>query len=276
MSQRVVFECTRLQGTDKKGVVTQNKDGTYTQVVGGLNVHNFHGDYYPYEEAKKLFTDNSDFMRQVNRGVVRGELGHPHIGFNGESRDPQKVAQFSARLMFIDPKMICCTHRRIWLDFESVLGNDGRPIIAIMSDVFPSGPYAATLRGYLENPMEQSTFSVRAFADLKPMPNGRTIRQLTKIVTFDWENEPGIEYAEKLRPTSPSLESLNSQFTDMRYTAGFSVGVTPEILRAELNKVGNGAVMESIHGGLDTDSLVQSVFINHDSIRKERKNITNW
>lgn len=258
---KVMFECTRLKGTDKKGIMRPNEDGTYSHVVGALNVHNFHGDYYPYEEAKRLFEDSSSLIRQVNRGVLRGEWGHPNL-----RNIPRN--QFDARLLFIDPDKICCTHRRIWLDFTSVLDDNGNPIIAILSDVAPFGPYGPALKQALDSE-EQSTFSVRAFADLFPYRNGRTRRVLNKIVTFDWENEPGIEYAEKFR--SPALEGLNTLAEKH-----FQVDVTPEILREaiESQQLLNGnAVTESIGSPND---FVSEVFINYDNIQKTRKSVINW
>lgn len=198
---QIMFECTRLKGTGKAGTITPDKDGCYTMVVGGLNVHNAHGDLYVYDAAKHFFENNSAFMRRVNRGVLRGEVDHP------QKQPGMTFREYGARLMNIDPNQVCCTHRQIWLDFDHVTDTrTGKPIIAIMSKVWPGGVKGDFLKEMIEANGEQVCFSIRSFVNETPMSNGRMCKAIRDIVTFDYVNEPGIEFAEKFR--SPACESL--------------------------------------------------------------------
>lgn len=201
MTQQILFECTRLKGTGKAGILTPDSDGCFSMVVGGLNVYNAHGDYYTYEAAKHFFENSSAFMRRVQRGVLRGEVEHPR-------KEPgMSFREYGARLMNIDLNQVCCTHRSIWLDFDNVKDyNTGKPIIAIMSKVWPGGAKGDFLKEMLETRGEQVCFSIRSFVNEQPMANGRMLKAIKEIVTFDLVNEPGIEYAEKLR--SPALETF--------------------------------------------------------------------
>jgi hypothetical protein len=198
--EQIVFECTRLKGTGKAGGLTPDKDGCYTLILGGLDVYNAHGDLYVYDAAKQFFESNHPFMRRVNRGVLRGEYDHP-VKLPGMS-----FREFGHRLTQIDPNQVCCTHRKIWLDFKNVVDtNTGRPVITIMGKVFPMGPKGQFLKEQLDAVGEQVCFSIRSFVNETPLPNGRAIRAIRSITTFDYVNEPGVEYAEKLR--SPALEA---------------------------------------------------------------------
>ncbi len=76
-AQKVLFSCTTLAGTGKKGKLTKDENGYYTMPIGGLNVFNSIGDFYTYEDAKQLFDSSSTFMRRVKTGALKGEYGHP-------------------------------------------------------------------------------------------------------------------------------------------------------------------------------------------------------
>ena len=71
-SNTIRFSCTSLQGTNKKGILTKDEHGYYSQPIGGLNVMNSAGMYYTYQGAKNLFEESSAFMRRVRRGALHG------------------------------------------------------------------------------------------------------------------------------------------------------------------------------------------------------------
>lgn len=238
---QILFECTRLKGTGKAGSLAPDKDGCYTTVLGGLDVYNTHGDLYVYEAAKHFFESNSSFMRRVNRGVLRGEYDHP------QKLPGMSFREYGNRLLQIDPNQVCCTHRQIWLDFKNVVDtNTGRPIIAIMGRVFPMGPKGQFLKEQFDATGEQVCFSIRSFVDEQPMPNGRSIRAIKTITTFDYVNEPGIEYAEKLR--SPSLEAYID--TQMSFTRADMEAIVADQTRMGISNESTGL----------TQSLVDELF----------------
>ena len=200
MIQDVKFSCTALAGTNKAGVIKADADGYYPMPIGGLNCFNSAGEYYPYQSCKNLFEQSSAFMRRVSTGCLKGEYGHPkrQVGMSME--------EYARRIMSIEEKSICVHFKEIWLDFNSMRDANGRPIVAVMAAVKPSGPYADALERSLNNPKEDVCFSIRAFTDDVKVA-GVNNRNLVEIVTWDFVNEPGINTARKYK--APALESLS-------------------------------------------------------------------
>lgn len=195
----VRFACTSLAGVNKAGTLKKDDQGYYEVVVGALNVFNSAGQFYVYEQAKELFSSSSQLMRRISRGALRGEYGHPKL-VPGMSND-----QFANRVMSIYEDQVCCHFREITLDFDRVKGEDGKPVIAIVAWVTPSGPNGPALQKSLDNHNENVCFSIRAFTD-DYREGLLTKRILRTIVTWDYVNEPGIAVAEKFK--APSLENL--------------------------------------------------------------------
>lgn len=196
------FACTSLAGVNKVGKLKKDADGYYEVVVGALNFYNSAGQLYVYEQAKELFTSSSQLMRRVSRGALRGENGHPKK-LPGMTND-----QFAQRIMSIYEDRICCHFKSIEIDFDRVKDENGKPVVAIVAWVKPSGEQAKALQDTLDNPNENVCFSIRAFTD-DFQERGITKRVLKTIVTWDHVNEPGISVAEKFR--SPSLENVFDQ-----------------------------------------------------------------
>ena len=158
---KIRFTCTRLANTGKKGIITPNADGYYDLVIGGLNMYNSAGmKYTAVKDVLDLFQNkSSSFRRKIERGALRGEVGHPKF-LPGMSKD-----QFIDRIMTIDEKNVCCHFSEIYLDFDSFKNEDGSPIITIKGLVKPSGAQGAFLKEQLENPKENVCFSIRSFTD---------------------------------------------------------------------------------------------------------------
>ena len=214
MSNTIRFECTRLGR--QLGRLKSDGQGGYVMPVGGLNVFNSAGQYYTFEAAKKLFEESSQFMRRVERAVVRAEVGHP-VKEPGMSEN-----DYIRRVLTIRESNVCAFHKEIWLDFNSIKDKNGKPVIAIMSRVCPSGPHAAMLERAFENPGENVCFSIRAFTR-DYMQGGVMYRDLDTIVTFDYVNEPGIDFAEKFKAPSLEAEVLDtSRFTRGQMTEAIS------------------------------------------------------
>ena len=136
MNSSILFECTSLKGTGKTGVITPDADGRYEIIVGGLNVLNSAGEYYEGgREVLKLFEESGSLMRRVKRGALKGETGHPKWEPGMSER------AFLNRIFQIEESRVCCLHTEFRLDFDTVKDpTTGRPIIAIISKVLPSGP----------------------------------------------------------------------------------------------------------------------------------------
>ncbi len=205
MLNKVAFSCSTLKGTNKKGVLKPDEDGYYTMPIGALNVFNSAGEYYVYESAKALFEDSSVFMRRVKTGCLKGEVGHPKLQKN------QTMEEYAQRILTIDPTNVCAHFSEIWLDFDNVVDQTGKKIIAIMGKIIPSGPHGPSLQKSLDNPKEEVCFSIRSFTEDRRI-GGIKQKRLLEIVTFDYVIEPGIYTAKKY--FAPALESrVDTQFT---------------------------------------------------------------
>ena len=235
----VRYGCTSLLGVNKAGELKQDDNGYYEMIVGGLDVYNSAGQLYVFEEAKKLFEESGSLLRRVKRGVLRGEYGHPKL------QPGMRMEDFMARALVIDEQLCCCHHREIWLDFDRVKDENGKPVIAMMSKVAPSGPFGGALEKSLKNPNENVCFSIRGFTD-DFREQGVTKRVLKQIITWDYVNEPGISHAEKYK--SPSLESMDEQIVFKNQLEGATT---------RLNSVSCTVASESIL--LTADELMTSM-----------------
>lgn len=198
----VRFGMTSLLGTNLVGNLKRDNDGYLDVVVGGLNVYNAAGQYYVFEEAKHLFESSSQLMRRVKRGALRGEYGHPKRQVN------QRMEEYIQRVLVIHEENVCCHFSELTLDFDRIKDANGRPIVAIIAKVIPSGPMGAVLERSLQNKRENVCFSIRSFTD--DIFDGMLMKRILKtVVTFDYVNEPGIAIAEKFK--SPSLESFGNE-----------------------------------------------------------------
>ena len=203
----VTFTCTRLNGTNKVGELKKNERGYYLMVVGALNMFNSAGMYYRFDAAKQFFEESSALMRRVKRGALRSEYGHPR------REAGMSMQAYYARLLQIHEDKVCCHFASLTLDFENYKDDQGRPIVAILAEVCPSGPLGHVLEKQLLNPSENICFSIRSFTDDK-LERGVVNRYIKTIVTFDYVNEPGMNVAEKWN--APGLES----FEDTTFTRG--------------------------------------------------------
>lgn len=202
---QVVFECIRLKGSNKLGVIKPDKEGCYTQVIGGLNAYNSGGSFYELEAGLQFFQAQSSFQRKIGRGVLRAETGHP------KKTPGMKEYEYGERILRIEETLVCGTWRKIWLSNADLRDEQGRRIVPIMGTIYPSGPYRDMLIHAFQSPGEQVCFSIRSFTNDIPRGDGTFIKKLLQIVTFDYVNEPGIWSAEKL--LSPNLESWDEKST---------------------------------------------------------------
>lgn len=249
------FACTSLAGVNKVGNLKKDDQGYYEVVVGALNVYNSAGQFYVYEQAKKLFESSSQLMRRVSRGALRGEYGHPKFQ-PGMSND-----QFANRVMSIYEENVCCHFRDVTIDFDRVKDDQGRPVIAIVAWVKPCGPNGPALQQSLDNPNENVCFSIRAFTD-DFREGGVTKRVLKTIVTWDYVNEPGISVAEKFK--APSLESIaETTFSRGEIERSLKVGAVM------------GTATESVQ--LTADELFASMnWEMSQNVRASKPSYLNW
>lgn len=216
-AKQISYGCTALLGVNKKGIIKPDAQGYFEITVGGFNVHNYGGAYYPLGQAQKLFEESGPLMRRIKAGVLRGELGHP-------PQDGLSPSAYFKRLNEIRETQVCCHFGSVVLDFDNYKAKSGFPMVAVRARVKPSGPYGDTLLKSLENPEEETCFSIRA-AVVPAMEGGREVRYVEDIVTWDYVNEGGIAIARKYY--SMALESMGGAAAEL----GESLIITPAMLQ---------------------------------------------
>ena len=235
-SNSASYTCTALVGTNKAGVLTPDSDGYYEMVVGGLDAFNSNGAHYPLGPAKHLFESSSSFMRRVAEGNCKGEAGHPKPTPGMSSRD------FIGRVLYIEETKVCCHFKSFRLQEEGIKDKSGRPIVAIIAKLKPSGPMGPALKEALENPHENVCFSIRSLTNDITLPNGILQKNIRTIVTFDWVTEGGIWNAQKYK--SPSLEAFDE------------VSFNKEQFES-VKKFQEESKVSVEHNGLDIDSIME-------------------
>ena len=215
--KQISYGCTALLGVNKKGIIKPDANGYFPITVGGFNVQNYSGQYYPLGQAAKLFEDSGALMRRVKAGVLRGELGHPR-------QEGLSPTAYFKRLNEIHEDKVCCHFNSLKLDYDNYKSKSGFPMVAVEAGVKPSGPFADTLERSLLNPEEETCFSIRA-AVTPVMEGGRESRYIEDIVTWDYVNEGGIAIARKYY--SMALEEMGGAAADIGES---NLIVTPAML----------------------------------------------
>lgn len=190
----ISYTCTALLGTNKKGILKPDANGYYEITVGGFNVRNHSGTEWPLGQAAQLFAPGSALRRRLDAGVVRAEYGHPYS-------DGMDAVAYFKRLNEIREEKVCGHFKELRLDYDNYKSAEGFPIVAVIGKVRPSGPYGKFLKDSLDNPEEETCFSIRAGIDII---DGRNY--VKDIVTYDYVNEGGVALARKY--LSIGLESM--------------------------------------------------------------------
>lgn len=235
----VSYSITALKGTNKTGVLKPDEDGYYTVVVGGFETSNVHGARYAFTPTvKALFDSSSQFQRQISKGILYGEFGHPKL-MPGE-----RIADYIRRASQIDEANISHHFRRVYLDDKNIIDErTGKAIVAILAEIKPLGPMGKALKDILDTKGANCCFSVRAHTNDK-MVGGVESREVYAILTFDFVIEPGVPTSEKYK--SPKLESYISIDID-------------EAIASELEKeINTGTIKMESSGGLFVKNLIES------------------
>ena len=196
------LECLKL-APGKKGIIAPDADGYRTVIVGALGVKNNVGQLYVIdEEAKALFSQSSRLQRKIAKGVLYGEWDHPPI-------DESKSDEWNYdRQLNCDSDRIAIHIRKLWIDENSNIINDGKQIIPIMAEVKPYGPMGYLVEESFNNPSQNTCFSIRAMS-ADSIRGGQYIKRLREIFCFDAVPEGGIIVADKY--TSPACEKFTEK-----------------------------------------------------------------
>lgn len=197
-----VYQNSMIIGSTRCGSIRPDANGYREVVLGAMNVSNSGGAYYPLEPVKNLMLSNSSLMRRLNDRALRSEYGHPR-------RNGMSPIEFLTRVLDIHEPSVCNHISKIELDEERILDKDtGVKVAAVIGLIIPCGPYGNVLEKQFDNPEENVCYSIRSITNDTVDVTGRVTKIIKEIVTWDYVNEPGIQYAKKTY--SPSLESIMS------------------------------------------------------------------
>lgn len=238
---RASISCTMLAGTGKKGVLTPDKDGYYTQIVGAYGTDNSMGMHYDLASGLNMFKPDSVLVRRMLKGVVYCEYKHPvPIRPDGtKMSDPE----YMARIRQIDDDRRCAHIRRVYI-LENQRDEQGRPCVFIVAEIKPCGPFGHVIKESFENPHENTYFSVRSVT-MDDITRG--IKYTREIITWDYVGEGGIHGANKYN--SPSLEDFSE----------CAIEVTPTMLWTLADDQRRSSALGLEHGGLDVNDLIHSL-----------------
>nr|DAS66847.1 MAG TPA: Prohead core protein protease [Caudoviricetes sp.] len=196
---QLMFNNTALMGTNKVGDLKSDENGYYYVCLGALEYPNSYGATYDLNPGKELLSSTSPFMRQIKKGQLWGEYGHPE-------KDGLTNEQYLQRIYTVREKFQSHHIREVIID-ENATDVNGRKFIAIYGWVKPSGPYAQYLEKQLKDKDQCVSFSIRSLTNDK-MVGGKLTKALVTIITWDYVGEPGLDVATKWN--SPALEELDS------------------------------------------------------------------
>ena len=194
---------TVIKSTSGNRVIKPDADGYYKVVLGAFNVLNSAGEAYSFDGIEAILKDKTNVLNtRMSTGRLRSEADHPR-------REPgQSVRDFVSRNLDISTARAACHIKEAWLDktdhSEGIpgLGN----VILVKGLVKPSGVFGKGLKDSLDNPEEDTCFSIRCFSVIKNR-GIQAVRYIKQIVTWDWVNAPGIQYASVLN--GPTVESAD-------------------------------------------------------------------
>lgn len=205
MSNQYSFGCTALMGTNKTGLLKPDESGYYRMVLGAFDAFNSGDQFYPAGPALELLQDSGVLQRRIANGALRGEYGHPRKLPGMTDRD------FLLRLADIVEQNVSHHIRRVEIIPQGMRDESGRPVIGVLGDIKPCGPFGQALQASLDAKDENVCFSIRSITNDR-MERGRWNKYIRAIYTWDYVNEPGMSGAKKWH--APGLESLQEVVAD--------------------------------------------------------------
>lgn len=198
-SLNFVIETLIVRDGQKLGRMRPDEHGYYNDFpMAVLGIPTRNKTYYKAQEfVKQMTSPDSFFYQLLSDGNLYGEFGHPDLTGLNES-------QMLERLLKIDEKLKSHHFRKV--KSGNTLENGG---MLILGDIKPCGPYGEHLRNEIEEPFMNTAFSLRSLAQ-EAIQNGIRIRDVRKMVTFDYVNAGG--YIQAAKRYAAGTESFTDDF----------------------------------------------------------------
>jgi hypothetical protein len=197
---------TTVKSDQDNRALEKDDKGYYKVNLGGFNCFNSAGEFYTAEDIEDIFVkESSSFNRRLKSGQLRMEVEHPAF------EPGMSTAQYMARNMKILLSNTCCHIREVILtptsDSSGIPGQGN--FILVEAWIKPSGPHGDALKASLDNPEENTAFSIRCLT-ANTRKNGLVFKKLGQVITWDWVLEPGISKATKWKKLSIESRDLCS------------------------------------------------------------------
>ena len=190
---------TKVRDKDLNTTYEKDADGYYKVKLGRLNAFNRQGTYYRVNDLNKVIGPNTVFYNRISDGFLRSEVGHPEaIREAMKIKDlEEKIRALTRAILFINQENVCGHLKEITFvpTGKTELGFTNE-IIDVYGWVKPSGVKKEILAEALENPSENAAFSIRSLVR-NSISNGRMIKDVLQISTWDYVYEPGVAGSSK-------------------------------------------------------------------------------
>lgn len=250
----------------RKGIIKPDAAGYYEMCIGGFNIKNAGGAIYTAEYGRKIFAQNSDFMRRLKNKSLKGEAGHPR-------RTPGMSQQdWFNRTLDIDEGRVCVYWSHFDLDDNYGRNNPevGEPnMVGVMARFRPGGVMGDFLARDMADGETNVCFSFRALSE-PYMERGQKCFAMQILSTVDYVIEPGLHPANKM--ASPTMESRTMSMVSNEVT-NFSPSVIEEAARAIEEARNRGVTMES---GNMVMALRNAQRMNHNSVSAPTHFLAGW
>lgn len=271
-----MYSSTLLDGVNKVGDLKKDNDGYYDMVLGAFNAYNAHGDYYPLGDIKTIMDNDELFQRRLLNRALGSEVDHPkpfiEMTYKNltEAESKRLKERWFERVLTIDEQNMCAHISKVVFSENTISDKSGRPLIAVIGKIKPSGIHERFLERQLENRHENVCFSIRCFTLDKFIGSG-WVKEVKKIVTWDKVREPGIEIANKFM--SPSLESIyKGHFTlDELKDFGNSNTLSNLGISTESSDISAKSVANELIGFVTEVKIPTKVFVP-----RNYSNMRNW
>jgi hypothetical protein len=231
----------------KLGRIRPDESGYYKMPIAVLGTVTDNFTYYEVEDFVAQLTSPTSFINRVLvDGKCYGEYGHPMIRLLPEN-------QQIPRLMVIDEK--CQSHHIKAVTTGEKLESGGRLLYGLLK---PAGPYGEYLQASLDDPCQNTSFSLRSIAQSRN-ENGITRRKIKQLVTFDYVCAGG--YNEASKRYTPGVESIAIELTPQ--------SVDLAVITTAMESLSNTEINELFGAKVVTIGTQRTTFVNKEAALRD-------
>jgi len=204
MAKVVNVSTITLQANNK--VIKPDENGYYRVVLSAFNVLNSGNEFYPFTGIKELlYRSDHYYHKRITAGRLYGEPDHP---FGKSDATKTEIFVRASNVPVSRRSHHIKEVRIVETDIKSELPGYGNVVI-LDGLIKPVEPFGKGLKDSLDNPDEDTCFSIRCFST--PYRKGiYTFRRIDRIITWDHVEAPGISYASKLNGYTTESEDIIS------------------------------------------------------------------